>query len=270
MSSPAREAFREWQERIRLTADHQYLVQKQKGGAWEPVPGCTDAIPKDKGAINALMMWASKQAISAAVDAIKGWDGKTPPEDVLSSCVTAHTKRRDAAADSGTSMHALFEHEVRLMMGQAPPRPDRTDEQQRVVDKFLRWAEKKQLRPFSSEARVYHPVADYAGTLDLGASVLMGPAEIMDYKPLKPGSTARVWDNYVLQSAAYRGAHMAMCGIQAPLGGRIIFYPTVENPDGEFVDKAVTEDVQQAFAAFCGALLFSRWSKRWQGRRRAA
>lgn len=270
MSSPAWDSFRSWQERVRLTSEHQYLVQKDPGGEWVPTLGCTDIIPKDKGAINALMTWAAKQVAAAAVEAIRTWDMKTPPEVVLASCANAHNVRRDKAAESGTSIHALFEHEIRLRMKQDPPRPDRTPEQQIVVDKFLRWADAKQLRPFAVEARVYHPILDFAGTLDLGARMGNGPAEILDYKPLKRGQSPRLWDNYILQSAAYRHAHAAMCGLPVPIGGRICFYPTPDNVDGEFVDRKITDDVDMAFAAFCGALVFARWSKRNQRARRAA
>lgn len=270
MSSPAWETFRSWQERIRLTADHQYLVQKVPGGEFVPVPGCTDIIPKDKGAINALMTWAAKQTVAAAIDKIKAWDMTTPPEEWLAGCVNAHSERRDKSADSGTSMHALFEYEVRVMMGQQPARPDRSPEQQAVVDKFLRWAQRVNLRPFACEFRVYHPTNEHAGTGDLLASINNGPAEILDYKPLKPGYSPRVWDNYILQSAAYRVSHAEMCGLDQPLGGRILFYPTTENPNGDFADREVRDDVYRAYEAFEGCLKFSNWSKRNYGKRRKA
>jgi hypothetical protein len=267
-SSSAWERFRNWQPRIRLTSDHEYLVQKALGGEFVPTSGCTDVIPADKAGINNLMGWATKQAIAAAVEAIKTWDMKTPPEEVLSKCANAHNERRDKAADSGTSMHALFEHEVRLMMGQNPPRPDRTDAQQVIVDKFLAWAQRVNLKPYAVEARVYHPTNDHAGTLDLLASINGGQAEIFDYKPLKPGYSPRLFDKYILQSASYRVSHAEMCGLIKPLGGRIIFYPTVENAGADFADREVKDDVTQAYAAFVGCLQFYRWGKRNQGRRR--
>lgn len=276
MGSPALDNFRAWQDRIRLTSDHMYLVQQVPGGEWVHVPGCTDVIPKDKGAINALMTWAAKQVVSAATTLIA--EGGLPGDlmtretaaNLIEGCSNAHNERRDKAADSGTSMHALFEHEVRLMMGQSPARPERTDAQQLVVDKFLRWAERTNLQPFATEARVYHPENVHAGTLDLGARLRGERSKILDYKPLKPGARPRVWDNYVLQSASYRVSQAVMCGFNEPLGGEIIFYPTPENVDGDVVSLPINDDVHAAYDAFVGCLAFYRWTKRNARRRKAA
>jgi hypothetical protein len=272
MDTPAwLEKFSDWQRRVILTEDHQYLVQMEPGGPFLPVPGCTDVIPKDKGSVNALRQWGVDTVLDSIVEAIPRWDMRTDPAEYLRSFRTAHLTRRDKAADAGTDMHALFEHEARLMLGQNPPRPERTPEQQIIVNKWLRWAERVKLRPFAVEARVFHPKYMHAGTMDLGA-YMFGEDKpyVIDWKPLKKGKKRTLYNQYILQSASYRASLQAMTDHEEEFPGYICHYPVVGNNadvDGQVVPGALKD----AYVAFRGALAFHRWCEAnkpaWQRRK---
>lgn len=250
-----------WQRRIRLTGAHRYQVLNPDTGKWEYVDGTTSAIPKGSGAIEGLKKWAGNMAEAEGVRRLRGWNGYGDPEDVLVGIGGAHKAALKAAATEGTEMHAIFEREFRVMLGQNPPSLEMSDHQLLVLAMFREWVRDHNVRPVAVEAMVYHPTLKNGGMLDLLAFYEDGAdPEILDYKRnrIANAAEARVYDERKLQiSGSYAGALRAMLGLPKPLRGRVVYYPR-EGVNLPIIDKPINGDPEKLEAAFAAALEYHR------------
>jgi hypothetical protein len=262
-----RDELAAWQSRINLTANHRYQVLNATTGKWEYVPGVTGSLSKDKGAVENLKKWAAECVEKEALRRLEFWRkaGATgDPNDVLAGVWEAYKRVSDDATSKGTTMHAHFERECRLRMGENPPDIPITHEEQVVLDKFRRFADRVQLRPVAVEARVYcQPVfgAEYAGTLDLWALSIYSPEfpEVWDYKGKDKIQTVHYADE-ALQSAAYRKALVNMLRLPFSPGGRIVNYPRPGN-DFDLIDIPVLTPLEPTWTAFCAGLVIQNWRR---------
>lgn len=250
---PMLQTLDEWQPRIRLTGNHRYQVQVPGSEKWEYKPGTTTIIKSGGFGSENLIGWAARVQREADLRLLDEceWDQL----QFRSKCgkADAHTRIRDAAADSGTDMHTIFEIECKRMMNEKIDFPlDMTDEQKKVLDKFRRWAMLNDLQPLGCELRVWHPILDYCGTLDLLA-ILRGAVTIIDYKGRAERLT-KPYDGHIFQSSAYRDATAKLTTIPVDkIAGEIVTFPRPgANLDVE--SFPVKADVGRVMAGFQACL----------------
>lgn len=180
---------------LRFTpGNHRYTLD----GKWCPgvttVLGCLDkpAIPR----------WAAKQVaeyVAANPDAVETLRslGDT---SMVKALAEIPWKRRDDAADRGTTIHDIAE---RLLLGEEVDVPD---ELVGVAESLLRFFDDWRIEPILLEQAVASRTHRYAGTLDLIAryrrpdTAAEGVA-ILDYK-----SGKTIYPEAAMQLAAYAGA----------------------------------------------------------------
>jgi|SRR5665213_73109 len=149
----------------------------------------------------ALIQWAANEAVKYVIEKW-GENGLTKDElfAVLDEAKTAHARKRDKAADSGTDTHAQIE----IIIKDVIERNDgkiveglKNDSPQ--VQKFIDWAVTNKVVFHESEKKVYSPSEKYAGTVDFTATV-GGKRLVGDIK-----TTSGIYDlSPFLQCAAYQ------------------------------------------------------------------
>src|SRR3990167_4216643 len=148
---------------------------------------------------HALIQWAANEAIGLiSSKALKNSNGEyCVSEELLLEARTAHKKKKEGAADIGTSAHKWIESYIKD--------PDNTHYEKDLAimtDNFVKWAEESKVKFLESEVRVYDSSPDmfYAGTLDFVAEI-GGKKFIGD---IKTGSG--IYPEHFYQVAAYQNA----------------------------------------------------------------
>lgn len=149
----------------------------------------------------ALFHWAAIESAQCAVDNIPMLvraRGEAARAEVREWIRHAAERKRDTAADLGTTIHGIVE--ARLL-GQ--PTPELTDEQAPFVEAFDRFLDAWQPEFEASELVVAHPEHRWAGTLDAIARIpaLDDGLLVVDWKTGKS-----VYPEVSLQLAAYHRA----------------------------------------------------------------
>lgn len=171
-----------------------------------------------------------------------------------------HERLANAARDVGIPVHALIEHSIRTMLGQAPERPVVSEDAEFVFAGWPEWAASVGFKPLAAEARVYHAAEDYCGTFD-ALAVVDGVLTLLDWKPKDA-----IYPERRLQLTAYAKALESMGW---PLPERaVVALPQ----DGRSISMvALDDDPEDTFEAFRACLRLSRWqSKVRYGARKAA
>lgn len=258
-----------WQGRIRLTGNHRYQVlgdyrrtPDRIPGKWQYVSGTTGVIPKGQGSVEGLKKWAGNMVELEAVRRMnEQWDGLEHPANVLVGCGGAHRDALKRLSAEGNAMHSLFEREFRIMLGEKPEPLEATDHQLMVLSMFRRWCREHHVHPLAVEAKVYNPVTDNAGMLDILCLSDFSPVvpEVWDYKrnAIASAGDATIYPDRKLQNISYRMGLQAMLGLPAPFAGRLIYYPG-EGADLPIIEKAVDGDPVRLAAAFTAALSLYR------------
>ena len=140
----------------------------------------------------ALVGWAAREVAGAA------WDArfslvKVPDRDMAVDMLKGTPyKKRDKAADQGTTVHAIAEA---LATGQ--PLPEFNDAEQSYADGFLQWVSDFDVEFLLTEVTVFNRTVGYAGTADALVDIA-GLRVLVDFKTNKSG----VWPETALQLAA--------------------------------------------------------------------
>jgi hypothetical protein len=116
----------------------------------------------------ALIQWAANMA----VDYIEAnWDNyfdqetSRPVPSLLKEARTAHTRKRDDAAQKGTDTHSLVEMYILQCIKENGGKPF-THETPTAIDAFYQWAVREDVRFLASEQQVYSRSLFVAGTYD--------------------------------------------------------------------------------------------------------
>jgi hypothetical protein len=214
------------------------------------LPGVTTIL--DSLRKRALEEWAGNITAAYAID---HWDelGAVGPAARLDTLKRARYEVRDAAALTGTEVHALAWPLVTGAEVEVPPR------HMGAVQALARFMDAWHLEPVATERPVFHPAHGWAGTFDLLAGI-GGTLWLLDYK------TGRgVYPETALQLAAY--AHAAY---MLPEGGGepVEWVPpercgavhiTADSAELLPIDWAATEEAYTVFRYVAQA---SKWAER--------
>lgn len=233
------------------TAKSHYYIDADTN---ERVPGVTtivgDGMPKP-----ALLNWAGEATAEYAVD---NWDSLAglSYSERLKKIKGGRYEKRDAAANKGSSVHAMAE---RLIAGEKVTVPDELAGYVQACVDFLNDFD---LRAVHVEAVVYSETHRYVGTCDLIADVLL--PDMPEYEHIPRGddgysrllgdwktSKSGIFGDVALQLVAYRHAEFLIVSET----GEVIDMPEVDftagihlRPNGySFVPLNTDEDVHRDF-----------------------
>jgi hypothetical protein len=191
---------------------HLYTVdvpEKNIRGLWQPsVTGIIRMMSKAEY----LMPWAVGQTIERVKltlkDVADSLCSKAVFLAVLESARSAHTERKDSAADQGTLVHNYLETELKHRAGLCGPPvlpEDIKDEYfgpvRNAISAGLRFFDNHKVKLVQAEAPRWSAAHGYIGTGDLIAEV-DGELSVVDYKTSK-----RLYSTVFLQLAAYQVAY---------------------------------------------------------------
>jgi hypothetical protein len=164
----------------------------------------------------------------------------------------AHQRELAKASEIGTKVHALVEWTLRKEkgeeVGEAPPLRDAAAF---AFSVWETWRKQVTLKPLAIEQMIWSRAHQYAGTLDLLAEITIDAGKVVAVLDWKSGKG--IYDEAILQNAAYIQAVIEMGHAKAPVWGVIVRVPKVEkDPEPEM--RIVTPSEQrEAFAAFLHA-----------------
>lgn len=145
----------------------------------------------------ALIQWAANMACDF-IQAVMT-EGKPITLDVIKEARAAHRKKKEAAGQKGTDVHAEIEKYIKLMIadqdGKSMPMESYENP---MVQKFVEWAVDNKVQFLMSEKRMYSPIHWLAGTADF-TCIIDGKKYIGDLKT----SNALYYEMF-MQCAAYR------------------------------------------------------------------
>jgi hypothetical protein len=169
--------------------------------------------------------------------------------------VKAHQRALQAAAEIGSQAHARIEWRLRTQLGQTVgPEPRVSEKALWASMVFEEWAQGVALVPRTIEQAVWHPVRQYAGTMDWWADMRLpdvGPGSVVGDQ--KTGKA--IYDEALLQNAAYIHALIAMGHVAPPVHGCIVRLPKVETDPAPEIRIIPWPEVQAYYHVFLAAKL---------------
>ena len=126
---------------------------------------------------------------------VERWKEKTPNwQEVVA-----------VASQTGQEVHAIVEafvkHDKKLWAQNC------NQTTIRCLDAYLQWQKKYKFKPTESEIQVYSAINKYAGTCDL-----LGTMDISQYVLVDLKTSKRIYNDFVMQLAAYRQAYEETTG----------------------------------------------------------
>lgn len=225
----------------------------------------------------ALIKWAEREGMNGAIRVaadvyanLIAADAKTSPDVFAAAIQQAIPKQRASekalakASEIGTHAHALVEHHLRRILGEAvdaPKLPDVPEVAQAAkwaFDAWLAWASGVKLKPIQIEQTIYSLQHRYAGTLDLLAEV-DGVLTVLDWKTGKS-----VYAESFLQNAAYQVAVGEMGHGNVERGIIVRLPKLLGDPEFEAVD---VPERGPLFDTFKAVQVLSLW---WEAAEKAA
>ena len=225
---------------------------------WYRVDGFDDLLPSvttmlkciDKS--GAMIGWAKKTTLAKVRGSLLSRDapGFEPGdytgyiewiEGVLADSKDAPEEERDRGASKGTSAHKLI---ADILSGQNPSIPEGLA---RSVQGALKMIADKRLTVEAIEVPVWHPVCEYAGTVDMVARDTDGQLVVVDWKRAKG-----IYDEHGYQVAAYADAIAELTGEPVHTAYPVQLHHDESPPDFTYYTEAV-DDMSAAFEAFLAA-----------------
>lgn len=172
----------------------------------------------------------------------------------------AHQKELAKAAEIGSQVHALVEWTLRKEKGEVVGDSPRLGD--RAQWAFMVWEEWRRgvvLKPLSIEQTIWSTTHRYAGTLDLLAELTLdaGPVTaVLDWK-----SGKAIYEEAILQNAAYVQALIEMGHAKAPVWGVIVRVPKVDTDPAPEMRIVTPAEQREAFQAFLHAKALWDWQQ---------
>lgn len=174
---------------------HSYLIDGK------PATGVTTVI--DVLAKPALIGWAAKMSVEFVKENGE-YDGETEEYTIsgklLEEAKSAHTKKKEAAGEHGTSSHSLVEDSINFWLEQTGGKPVGLAAEDDPIKRFKDWAIKNVDHFLFAERRMFDSELFVAGTADFAYVGKDGQRYMADFKT----SSGIYGIDYWLQVAAYR------------------------------------------------------------------
>jgi len=172
----------------------------------------------------------------------------------------AHQKESSKAIEIGSQAHAWIEWHLRRETGETVgPEPALSEAAMRAAVAFFDWRDTVHFRPLYVEQRIFSERFRYAGTADVVANMTINGefhTVVCDWKTSKG-----IYDEYILQNAAYSEALREMNFEPTPTAGLILRLPKSE-ADPSFEARFVSEqEIADGFVAFLSCLDIYRWTR---------
>lgn len=203
-----------------------------------------------------LIQWSANMACDEIEDYVKyDLSERIPAETVcqnllthvIKSARTAHRKKKEAAGQAGTDVHAIIEEIIKKSIGDSSWDMSFASSGNEVIDSqvrhFLTWAKDKNVKFLASELRMYSKKLFCAGTADFICEI-DGKLYVGDVK-----TSSGIYPEHFIQASAY--AHMAReMGLYQDFHGVII----VNVPKTGGLNVKENYDLKGNFNSFKAAL----------------
>lgn len=213
-----------------------------------------------------LQDWAARVEREACVDAAVETFLRTEIDDPATfanamleqlGAPLAHTVRKEAAGDLGTSVHekVCWWHQWQLgQHGKASPEPSLPPEGERAFGAYQTWWNRSGLRVLRVEQPIWNKQFGFAGTMDVVAEDKDGHQGLVDLKTSK-----HLYDKFHLQCAGYLMAGRRWAPLKWALLVRLPKTlddqkPVEVRPLGKMYDRTLTEEQLMASFAHTVAL----------------
>lgn len=146
----------------------------------------------------ALLFWAANMAsdsFRSQVQPGRAYD-EIEIETIWKAAKRAHTQKKEEAGSIGVLVHNWVDT---YSKGENPPMPI-NEKAQGAIQRFLAWVIENDVKFLSNEQPCYSKKYGYAGTID-GICLIDKKLYIFDLK-----TSSGIWDEYLLQVAAYKQA----------------------------------------------------------------
>ncbi len=164
--------------------DHRYFADAEGKKKYTGITTVLGTLAKPM-----LIPWAAKMAIEYIREHAVGSNanaGYLVTEDVLIEAQKAHTKKKEAAGEHGTSQHALCENYIKWCISDNRGCPIALTEESTITHKpilqFIEWAVAIVEKFLFAERPVHSKSLFLAGTIDFGAVMKDGKRRIGDLK----------------------------------------------------------------------------------------
>ncbi len=150
-----------------------------------------------------LIYWAANMSAEAFLANMKAGVAldEVQIKQLADTIKTAHSQKKDSAADIGTMIHDWLEQFLKAGIAKKPiPKKPINPEMKNAIDAFLDWTKKNKVKFTEAERKVYSRKFKYAGTCD-GVATVNGKSTIIDFK-----TGNAVYPEMFLQTVAYQAA----------------------------------------------------------------
>jgi hypothetical protein len=219
----------------------------------------------------ALIPWAANQERALVIEAASALYAKLLGESALEKpayvaaltevlgTTKAHTRELAKAAEIGTQTHKHIEWVLRKDLGQVVPAspPPLSPKALLAYQVFDGWRDRVRLIPQRIEQQVWSRTHDYAGTLDLLASITLDGVRctaVLDWK-----SGKAIYPEALLQNAAYVAALAEMGHVTGPVHGVIVRLPKVGSDPEPEMRIIPPEDQAALFDVFLSVKRLWNW-----------
>lgn len=175
----------------------------------------------------ALLFWSANMAADYFRDNIKpgiSYD-EIQLESIWKAAKKAHTLKKEEAGSIGHLVHNWVDQYCK---GEQPAMPI-NEKAQGGIARFLQWVKEHNVKFLSNEQPCFSRKYNYAGTID-GICQIDGKLYIFDLK-----TSNGIWDEYLIQVAAYKNARIEEYPQEKYDGGCIILRVGKEDGDLEFL-----------------------------------
>lgn len=189
----------------------------------------------------ALIQWSANMAI----EYVRNKSEEVTPDlfyvtaGTLTEAKTAHRKKRDKAGDWGTKVHEAVE--VWVKTGKRIPLTDKI--QNKVIDKFINWAEENNVEFLESEKNVWSKEMWIGGIVDL-VFIMDGKKYIADIK-----TSSGIYNEAFFQMGAYHMCLEEMGAIEDVAG-----YIVINLKKDGVMDMKLADNMEINRQAFLNAL----------------
>ena len=173
----------------------------------------------------------------------------------------AHQKELAKASEIGSQVHALIEWNLRHERGEKQDAaPVLRDKALYAFSLWETWRQSVTLVPLAIEQWVWSHQYRYAGTMDLLAQILLpeigSVVAVLDWK-----SGKAIYDEAILQNAAYIEALVEMGHVQPPVWGVIVRLPKIETDPAPEIRVVTPAEQRAALPVFLAAKAVWDWQQ---------